>query len=265
MNPLIPGIFAALLYLLGSHLQYRDFRNRRATQRGRLLLFGIPAVLLHGATAYLLAFSTDGLNVGLTSSVAAISFVLSALVLTASFNQPLNNLFILVFPMGAIGVMLGTLLPPTEPIGAEPEGPLLWHILLSVAAYAVLLLAACQSLVLLLQERTLRARRNIALLALLPPLQTGEKLLFRWILWGVLLLTAAIVSGFVFLDDLFAQRIVHHTVLALASWVAFAVLLVGRYRFGWRGTTATHWTLVGFSLLLLGYYGSKFVLEVLLA
>jgi ABC-type uncharacterized transport system permease subunit len=77
-------------------------------------------------------------------------------------------------------------------------------------------------------------------------------------------LTLAILSGFLFLDDLFAQRVVHHTVLAIASWFVYATLLVGRQLLGWRGSTAVRWTLIAFSLLVLGYFGSKFVIEILL-
>ena len=67
-----------------------------------------------------------------------------------------------------------------------------------------------------------------------------------------------------FLEDLFAQQVVHHTVLSIASWVVFAILLLGRHRLGWRGRTAIRWTLSGFFLLVLAYFGSKVVLEVIL-
>jgi ABC-type uncharacterized transport system permease subunit len=63
---------------------------------------------------------------------------------------------------------------------------------------------------------------------------------------------------------MFEQRVVHHTVLSLASWALYAVLLAGHRLLGWRGTTAVRWTLIAFSLLVLGYLGSKFVIEVLL-
>ena len=63
---------------------------------------------------------------------------------------------------------------------------------------------------------------------------------------------------------MFAQSVVTHTILASASWVIFAVLLAGRYAFGWRSTLVTRTTLVGFTLLVLAYLGSKFVLEILL-
>jgi hypothetical protein len=46
--------------------------------------------------------------------------------------------------------------------------------------------------------------------------------------------------------------------------VRVRVLLAGRWRYGWRGRTALNWILGGTLLLVLGYLGSKFVLEVVL-
>ena len=72
------------------------------------------------------------------------------------------------------------------------------------------------------------------------------------------------VGGVLFLEDIFAQHLVHKTVLSLTAWLVFAVLLWGRFQFGWRGRTAIRWTLSGFAVLLLAYFGSKFVLELVL-
>jgi ABC-type uncharacterized transport system permease subunit len=72
------------------------------------------------------------------------------------------------------------------------------------------------------------------------------------------------VTGFLFLEDMFDQQLVHKTVLSLVAWVIFAILLWGRYRFGWRGRKALHWTIGGFLVLLLAYFGSKAVLELIL-
>ena len=44
----------------------------------------------------------------------------------------------------------------------------------------------------------------------------------------------------------------------------FAVLLLGRARFGWRGRKAVRVLYTGSLLLLLAYVGSRFVLEVVL-
>jgi ABC-type uncharacterized transport system permease subunit len=63
---------------------------------------------------------------------------------------------------------------------------------------------------------------------------------------------------------MFAQRVAHHTVLTTLSWLVYVGFLMGHYVFGWRGITAVRWNLSAFGLLLLGYVGSKFVLEYLL-
>jgi ABC-type uncharacterized transport system permease subunit len=91
-----------------------------------------------------------------------------------------------------------------------------------------------------------------------------EALLFELLWCGEILLTIAIITGFIFLDDLFAQHLVHKTVFTLLAWCIYAILLWGRHAKGWRGNTALRWTLGGFCLLMLAYFGSKFVLEVLL-
>lgn len=81
---------------------------------------------------------------------------------------------------------------------------------------------------------------------------------------GFALLSLALVSGFVFLDNIFAQQMVHKTVLSIAAWAVFGILLWGRWRYGWRGRTAIRWTLSGFTALVLAYFGSKVVLELIL-
>jgi ABC-type uncharacterized transport system permease subunit len=63
---------------------------------------------------------------------------------------------------------------------------------------------------------------------------------------------------------MFAQHLVHKTVLSVMAWLVFGGLLLGRRVWGWRGQKAIRWTLSGFLLLILAYFGSKFVLELLL-
>jgi ABC-type uncharacterized transport system permease subunit len=50
----------------------------------------------------------------------------------------------------------------------------------------------------------------------------------------------------------------------MMSWGLFGALLAGRRWRGWRGRTALRFFLGGFVALLLGYVGSRFVLEVVL-
>jgi ABC-type uncharacterized transport system permease subunit len=235
-----------------------------ASARALLPLFAL-AVAAHAVAAFLVMNRPDGVDFGLFAMGSLVALVLSLFVLIASTFQPVENLLMLIAPFSAAAVGASLLFPDTTiPYRQIPEG-LLAHALLSVLAYTLLALAACQALALALQERLIRRHGALSLIRILPPLQTMESLLFQQIWAGFVLLTLSIASGFLFLTDLFAQRVVHHTVLSIASWTVFLALLVGRHAFGWRGTTATRWTLTGFGLLVLAYFGSKFVIEVLLA
>jgi len=101
------------------------------------------------------------------------------------------------------------------------------------------------------------------------PLLTLERLTFRFVSVGFVLLTATLLAGVFFGESLYGSAGVawkwdHKTVFSLLSWLTFALLLTGRARFGWRGKRAVRVLYLGAGLLLLAYVGSRFVLEVLL-
>jgi ABC-type uncharacterized transport system permease subunit len=89
-------------------------------------------------------------------------------------------------------------------------------------------------------------------------------LLFRVIAAGFALLTLTLLTGALFVGNLFGQHLVHKTVLSIVAWLVFGVLLYGRWRFGWRGRRAVNLTLIGMAVLVLAFFGSKFVLELIL-
>ncbi len=91
-----------------------------------------------------------------------------------------------------------------------------------------------------------------------------EAILFGTIWVGFGILSLAIFSGLIFVENIFAQHLAHKTTLAIIAWIIFAVLIAGRWKFGWRGRRAVYLTLGGFALLALAYFGSKLVLEVIL-
>ena len=137
------------------------------------------------------------------------------------------------------------------------------HAAIALLAYALLSLAALQALLLLLSERALRSL-EWRWLSALPPLSRLERHLFALIWAGFTGLTLTLLSGGLFISDWFAQHLVHKTVLTLAAWLVFALLLLAHTRFGLRGRTAAIWTLTGMGLLLLAFFGSKLVLEIIL-
>jgi len=95
----------------------------------------------------------------------------------------------------------------------------------------------------------------------LPPLQTMEQLLFRLVGVGFVLLSLTLISGALFSQEIFGQAFTfkHHTILALMGWVVFAILLFKRMTTGIRGSQAVIWTISGFLLIKLGYFGTKII------
>ena len=91
-----------------------------------------------------------------------------------------------------------------------------------------------------------------------------ERLLFQLVGLGFALLSAALLTGLAFIEDWLAQHLAHKTVLSVTAWMIFGGLLWGRWQFGLRGRAATRWTLAGYGVLILAYFGSKLVLEIVL-
>jgi ABC-type uncharacterized transport system permease subunit len=138
------------------------------------------------------------------------------------------------------------------------------HVVLAMGSAGMFAIAAILVVLLALQDAGLRSGRTAGWLATLPPVESLERALFSVITVGTSALSVAILVGLLFVTDLFAQHLVHKTVLAIVAWAIFASLLFGRWRFGWRGRKAARYTIAGFVVLAIAYFGSKFVLEILL-
>lgn len=269
MTKILLTLPAAALYLAAAALLWRGLRaGGRVAPAVRTGIFALVAgaLALHAALLYGELFQGE-LNLGFTTAASLISWAVTLLFLLAALYQPVEPLGMLILPVTAFAVLLVWLWPTRHldlPPGSNPVQAA--HIVVSFLAYSLLSIAVVQGLVLGLQERALHRRQAGGFLRNLPPLETMEHLLFRMIAVGFLLLTLTLVSGVFFSEALFGKplRFTHHIVLSLIAWAVFGILLIGRGLYGWRGRTAVRWTVAGFVLLLLGYFGSKFVLEVLL-
>lgn len=264
MNGIILGSLASLFYIIGSTLQGVSLKRNIPAKRVWVLGSGFAAILCHGIGVYGEIFTAAGINLSFFSMASLICCVIAATVLVSSLGKPVENLFIVLFPLAVVAIWLALLLGNSYTPRSDLESGIISHILLSIVAYSVLTIAAFQALLLEFENRQLRRKGSFSLLKALPPLQTMESLLFELLWVGLIVLTLSIASGFFFLEDMFAQHIVHHTLITLASWIVFVILLWGRHRLGWRGRTAIRWTLSGFGLLALGYFGSKLVTEIIL-
>lgn len=268
MNPILPGLVAIMLYLLSTGLLFQRLGHAAggsAVRRSHVLVTGLAACVLHVVMLYPVLLTGAGLNLGFFQAASLIALTTALLLSLAAFYEPVENLGIPVFPLAAASIGLLVLFPGEHLVtGPQLDKALDFHILTSLLAYSILGLAALQAVVLAIQDHHLHNRQPGGFIRALPPLQTMETLLFQMIGGGFMLLTLALVTGFIFLEDIFAQHLVHKTVLSIAAWLVFAVLIWGRWRFGWRGRNAIRWTIGGFIFLMLAYFGSKFVLELVL-
>lgn len=263
----IASLIAVLLYLAATLAAAVHFRRLAADRKSsKILLLSLwgGALLLHGIVLYQRMLTPDGINLAFFNALSTVSLLVAATVWLTASTRPVENLAFVVLPIAAIFLTLDQIMPTHLVIAASADSALQIHILISLVAYSLLTVAALQAVVLAVQDAQLHNHRPGGAIRLLPPLQWMEYLLFRFIAAGFVLLTLALVTGFAFLEDIFAQHLVHKTVLSIVAWCVFAVLLWGRWRFGWRGRTAIRWTLGGFLALMLAYFGTKLVLELVL-
>lgn len=264
MHPLLPSLTAACLYAGVTGYQGLCLAHRAKPNRQLLLALGVTALLIHSLSLFHQLLTPEGLHLNLFTVSSLVAAAVIFVILVALRRLPVENLLLLLFPMGSFTVLLAQFAPEgTYPSITEAPG-ILAHIVLSILSYGLFTIAMFQSLLLLLQNHHLKHKHPTGLIRNFPPLQTMESLLFAFIWAGWVLLCTSLLSGWLFLDDLLAQHLVHKTFLSFTAWIVFGLLLAGRHYLGWRGPTAIRWTLAGFWLLMLAYFGSKAVREFIL-
>lgn len=242
------------------------YRHLQRGSPGRAVVLGaiLIAALAHGAELARTAVVDGALDLSFYHALSIVSFVVVALILVGALVRRIEVPGLILFPFAFLVLLAEWLLNSPPLLGVERGWQFNLHIALAVLAYATLSIAAAHALVLWVHEYRLKHHQLAGVTGGLPPLATTESLMFQLIIAGFALLTLTLVTGAVFVEDLFAQHLVHKTTLSIVSWLVFGILLWGRWRFGWRGRTAVGWTLAGMFVLLLAYFGSKLVLELVL-
>lgn len=237
-------------------------QGRRGIEHAGLL---IPFAL-HGFLLSQSIVGESGLYLGVGNAISLILWLTVLIYGLGSLYYRLDGLHAMVMPAAAVAVLLPVVFPATRALANTETLAFKAHLLISMAAYSLFTIASLHVMLMAILEKRLHAGALPAPLRGMPPLLTMEKLLFRIITVGFVLLTLTIASGVLFSEELFGKpaRFSHKTVFGVLSWLIFAALLGGRWFYGWRGRTAVRWTLAGFLTLVLAYIGSKFVLEVLL-
>jgi ABC-type uncharacterized transport system permease subunit len=246
---------------------YRAGEHAAHGRRVAGLALGVIALVLHAILLWRVLFDRPVLAFTIAETASLIGWPIGLIAVGLTWLRPRFA------AIGAVLMVVAGLVAATtvEGGGGAPlvDGPS-WeigaHIVLSTLAYALITIAVALTLAMRLLDRRLRSRKPLGWVGALPSVEALESAAFQALAAGFAVLTLALFSGFVFVEDLFsnAQHLLHKTILSCLAWVVFGVLLFGRWRFGWRGRTAANWALSGFALLGLAYFGSKIVLESIL-
>jgi ABC-type uncharacterized transport system permease subunit len=261
---LLPALLTGLVYFAaGLVLALGYFHSRRSWRRLAIGL-AVLAFIGHAVTLWQAMNTPAGFDVSFLNTVSLAAGMIVGVLLASSLNSAILETGIIAFPGAGLFVWTQSLFTVEPLILGDLEPVLAVHVFSSILAYGLLGIAAINAVLLAIQGRLLRHPRPWRQLEMLPPLTVLESLMFRLIAAGWLVLTLSLATGLLFIQNLLAQHLAHKTILSLASWVLFGLLLTGRWWRGWRGRRAVGWTLTAMLILALAYFGSKLVLEVLL-
>lgn len=261
MSLALPSILTIALYLGSAALLAAPLTGCPRTPQRLGLGAATLAVLLHATV--LLSAHGGRLDLHFFAALSLVAGVVAALTLLVNLSRPVAGLGVIVFPLAALLLALDIFVaPPTRPLPMDWQITL--HVTIALLAYSLLSIAAVLAILLAVQERALRSHRPGRLVRALPPLTQTEALLFRLIGAGFVGLTLTLLTGALFVQNIRGQHLAHTIVLSIVAWLIFGALLWGRWRHGWRGTRAVNLTLIGMAMLALAFFGSKFVLEVVL-
>ncbi|MCW8039935.1 MULTISPECIES: cytochrome c biogenesis protein CcsA [Acinetobacter] len=263
--PLVYTILALIAYTTSFWYLFMHLMSKRVPNHwfvGVILSLGL---LLHAGVLYNDMLTPAGVNYNVFNIMSFTSALMLLLSILFSTYRPVLPLALIGIPVAATGLILGFAFSKHDLFISQNSFGLDLHIILSLSAYAILLMATIHAVLLWFQDRELKNKQKRRVwVNLLPPFQAMESLLFDMLIAGFSLLTLALGFGFFTIDNFFGQHLAHKTAFSIVSWFVYGALLIGHYQFGWRGQKAIRFTIIGFFLLAVGFIGSKFVLEMIL-
>ncbi len=261
---LIITIACTALYLLATGLISSRLFHQDGPKSTTARYVAIVALLSHAAVLYHDVNVYSGQNLSIINVASIIAWIMAVVMTIASFGRTHVFLMPVVYGFTAIIVAMNALIPATHLMHIELQPSLLVHISLALFAYGSLMIALLYALQISYINYRLKHKKASILHSSLPPLMRVENTLFKILLVGTVLLSLSLLSGFVFLDDMFAQKQAHKTILSIVSWFIFSGIVVGHHQFGWRGRGVVIATIIGSFLLTLAYFGSRIVKEIIL-
>jgi cytochrome c-type biogenesis protein CcsB len=136
------------------------------------------------------------------------------------------------------------------------------HVTLAFLGYALFVLAASVSIVYLVHESRLKSKRPVSAPGnTVPSLEKLDRINFRLLVFGFVLLSLAIVSGAIWAEATWGRFWTWEPKesWALVLWILYAALLQSRLTVGWRGRRAAALTIAVFGVLVGSYLGVNLI------
>ncbi|WCF11808.1 inner membrane protein YpjD [Edwardsiella piscicida] len=255
------AITAMIAYLLSLGLIVPGLaRNNRAYRR-LALIFAAAALLCHAIALYQRIFDVSaGQNLSLLNMGSSVSLLICLVMTVVASRDRGWFLLPIVYSFALINLGLASFVPGEFITHLEASPSLLFHIGLALFSYATLIIAALYAFQVAWMDHLLK-NKKLSLRADMPPLMSIERKMFHITQVGVVLLTLTLISGILYMEQLFSPENMHKALLSLLAWCVYIILLWGHYRRGWRGRPVVWCNLAGAALLTLAYFGSRIILD----
>jgi ABC-type uncharacterized transport system permease subunit len=258
---MVIGFLAIIFYFLATVGYYQLAQEKLNSKHNKsIALIAWAAIICHTFDLYQQIELAKGQDLNFFNMLSMATWLGTIVLWTNQFRQKSQALLLIALPSTATVLLLNMIVNPQPVIFDNKHVGLLLHIFSSILAYTMLALACIQAILLWFLDYKLRKAPG-TLSPLFPPLQAVETYLFQLIWLGFIFLTTSLALALFTMTDVIHTIPLHKPLLTGISWIIFGSLLLGRYLLGWRGKIAVKYTLSGFSLLLLGYFGTKFVVE----
>ena len=229
-----------------------------------ILCAASAAILGHSLAINHSIFASE-INFALSNVVSLVNLVITIAITLIALKYKINLLLPVAYGFACFWQLLSLLVPSIHEVPLAVTDPYIYsHITLSLLSYCILVIGTMYAFQVAYINHKLK-EKNLLAVSHLPPLMQVESQLFVILAVGTLCLVISQLTGFLFLADLFSKDNAHKTVLSLISLLVYLAILLGHYRFGWRGHRVLVLTLVATGLLTMAYFGSRFVKEFLLS
>jgi len=259
------ALISSVFYIVAGMIATLHLFTPARSQSAYFIIAITLALAVHANWLYQNIFMLHGQNLPILNVLSLVTFIIALFSTLVSKRLNTGILLPVVYAFTVVNFIAVTYLPSHYITHLESHPQVGSHILFALLAYSVLTIASLFALQMAYLDYRLKNRKQPLTKIQMPPLMTLEKSLFQFIFIGFILLSCTLLTGFIFLEEMFAQGKAHKAILSMIAWVIYALLLWGHFSKGWRGRFIVYITIAASSLLTLAYFGSRFVREIILS